>query len=118
MADWSKPKVLGEVDNVPIRARGMTHALTFLVLNKTPVTLIIGRPVMEMMQASLNFDKDIAVSRSGEHLVVVPLWTDKKKTGRSFSEEITSEEEDDTDVDSSKESEENFGTKEEGNKAP
>lgn len=73
MADGSEAAVLEEVDKVPITVEDLTYVLTFLVVNDAPFGLIIGRPAIKFMRASLDFDKNIAIFRSGKEVVAVPL---------------------------------------------
>lgn len=75
MADGFKATVLGEVDNVPMTVGGMTRAFTVLVVNDALFSLVIKRPTMKNLRASLDLDlaKDISIFRSGEQVVTILL---------------------------------------------
>lgn len=94
LSDKFEAAILGVVNKFRITVGGMTHALTFSIVNDTPFNLIIEKPAMKSMQASLDFDKEITTLRFAGKAVIVPLCKEKKRDGQSSSEEFTSEQED------------------------
>lgn len=72
----------------------MTYAINFLVVNNAPFSLIIRRPAMKTMRASLDSNEYIAIFRSVEQVATVPRspCTEKENDGRSLSGELSFEE--------------------------
>lgn len=112
LTDRSKANDLGKGDKVPITGEAFTQALTFLVVKHAPRSLILERPSMKTIRASLDFDEDTCHFSSGEQVVTVPSCTEKIQNGRTLSKEFTSEEEDDTDKNSIEERGQESNTKE------
>lgn len=56
VADGTETGVVGEVTKVAITVGDLTCQMTFLVVISAPFCLIIGRPAITKMKASLDFD--------------------------------------------------------------
>lgn len=69
-------------------------------------------------RALADFEKDISLCRPAEQVVTLQLWTNKEHYDRLLSGQFTFEEEDDRHEDSSKQSEWELSTEEEGNGVP
>lgn len=63
------------------------------------------------MQALLDFDKDIFISRSEQQALTTPLWTEKEQEGQLLRSAVSYEEGDDTNEHSGEESEQEPNTK-------
>lgn len=57
--DKKEGMVVGEVTQEPVKIDPLTTQISCLIAHATPYDLIIGRPLMKLMRASLDFDKDV-----------------------------------------------------------
>lgn len=74
MAGGFEVNILKEDENVLMTVEGMPDILTFLVVNEDMSSrLIIGRPPMKAIGASLHFDKVTSTFRSGDQVETVSL---------------------------------------------
>lgn len=92
-ADGSELCVLREASKVPFKVGSIACPLTIFVINNTPLLVSTGHLAMKMMRASLDFDKKVAIFRSGERNAVCQLWTDDEVSVNQLSEKFTSDKE-------------------------
>lgn len=71
-----------------------------LVIRSLPYELVIGRPSIELMRASLDFDKTVATFRSEQSVFWVSLVTDGSNAIKTVSDELTTDDEGTTNGDS------------------
>lgn len=89
VANGSKARIPGEVEEISIKVGRMTHLLTCRVVKDALFHLIIGRPAMKNVRASLDFDRHIVTFKSGTMVVTIPLWPDKERDDQALAEEFT-----------------------------
>lgn len=90
MSEGTEAVMLRKKVNVSITVGGIKWNLTYLVVKDVPLDLIIWQPAMKMMRASLDFDKDTVIFKSGTKKVTTPLWIDKERTAQELSKEFMS----------------------------
>lgn len=86
ISDQSEAIGRKEVDKDPQLVGRMTLVIIILIVTAAPFSFTIGRLAMKNMRASIDFDKNVAIFRSGEQLVTVQLWTDREQHGCSLTE--------------------------------
>lgn len=93
MVDNKEALIVEEVLSVPITIGQITTEVSCLVVRTIPYDLIIGRPSLKTMGASLVFDKDIATFRHHTGITCISLQTEGRQPCSTLSDEFTSEEE-------------------------
>lgn len=63
VVDENEAVVVGEVLGVPVTVGTVTTELASLVVRNAPFAMVVWRPSMKKMKASLDFYKDIATFR-------------------------------------------------------
>lgn len=72
MAGGKGDLVAGEVYGVPITAGKLTTEVSCLVVPDSPFELIVGRPSMKEIRASIEFEKDVTTVRNHEGVTNIP----------------------------------------------
>lgn len=94
MVESREVVVVGEVLEVPVTVGAVTTELSCLVVRSSPYGLIIGRPSVKDMRATLNFDKKVATFRSDRGVTKIHLGTEDSTNMPSVNDEFTSDESD------------------------
>lgn len=93
ITDGTEAVKLGKFTTKVVTVGGLIYEMTFLVVTKAPLDLIIGRPAIKEMKATLEFDKDIAIAifKEGGKPVKLPHWTEGEERNDTLSEKFTSD---------------------------
>lgn len=93
--DNNEALVVGEVLSVPIIIGSIKAEVSCLVVRAGPYDLIITRPSMNKLRASLDFDTDVAFFRHDIGVTRIPLLTKGWQASSSWREAFTSDDEED-----------------------
>lgn len=91
MVDIKEAGVLAELTGVLMIIRTMNVKLSCLVVQTTPYEIIVERPSMKIVRATIDFDKIVATLRQASRVMKVPLIAEGTHEYALLPDELTAD---------------------------